>query len=92
MGINSRTIRKKILKLYGEDTTVANDDALLISRIWASEGWTSARSLYENLKHVSSPETIRRTRAKLVEEGRLKPSDKTQALRREAFKQVLRSI
>lgn len=90
--INSKTIRKKILKLYGEDTNVANDDILLISRIWAGEGWTSGRSLYENLKHVTHPETIRRTRAKLVEEGKIKPSDKAQQLRRENFKQVLRSI
>lgn len=90
--INGRGIRRKILKLYGEDMSVAGDDALLISRVWAGEGWTSSRTLYENLRHVSSPESIRRTRAKLVEEGLMKPSDKAQALRRENFKQVLRSI
>jgi len=90
--INSRAVRKKILKLYHEDNRIASDDLLLISQIWASEGWTSARSLYENLKHVSNPETIRRTRAKLVEEGKIKPSEKVATLRRENFKQVLRSI
>lgn len=92
MGINSRGMRRKIVKLYKEDTTVASNDLLLLSRVWAGEGWSKDRTLYENLKHVSSPETVRRTRAKLVEEGVIKASAKATALRRENFKQVLRSI
>ena len=90
--INSKNMRRKILKLYGEDLKVADDDSLLISRIWASEGWNRDRSLYENLKHVSSPETIRRTRAKLVEEGKIKVSEAVIEARQLKFKQVLRSI
>ena len=50
MKINARGMRKKILRLYGEDRRVADDDLLLIAQIWAGEGWTSSLSVYHQLK------------------------------------------
>ena len=92
MKINSRGMRKQILKLYGEDMQVANDDKLLISRIWAMEGWTCDRSIYQNLLHVSSPETIRRTRARLVEEGLIKPSKEVTEARYKEYKETMKNL
>lgn len=92
MKINARGMRKKILRLYGEDRRVADDDLLLIAQIWAGEGWTSSLSVYQNLRRVSSPETIRSTRQKLVEEGLIKPSAEATEHRYEEFKKARASL
>ena len=76
MGVNSNRMRDKILRLVERNPKLAEDDKLLIATVWWTEGWRDER-LYEMLKKVSSPETIRRTRAKLTEEGLLKPSAET---------------
>lgn len=83
MKINSRNMRDKILALVRKDARFANDDKLLIAAIWWGEGWKD-KELYKHLQEVSSPETIRRTRAKLVEEGLIKPNDKVQEARNNA--------
>ena len=67
-------MRDKILSLVKKDSTLADDDKRLIANIWWLEGWRDPE-LYKHLKSVSSPETIRRTRAKLTEEGLIKPSE-----------------
>ena len=76
MSINNGGMREVILRLVKADPKLADDDKKLIATVWWNEGWRDER-LYEMLKLVSSPETIRRTRAKLVEEGKIKPSEKT---------------
>ena len=92
MKINTKNIRNKILSIAREYPEVADDDKLLIAKIWTDEGWDICNSLYQNLLKVSSPETIRRTRQKLVEEGALKPSEKATERRYEEFKQARMSI
>lgn len=72
MKVNGKYMRNKILALCGIDSSFAEDDKKLIARIWDDEGWDYSQGLYENLKKVSSPETIRRTRQKLAEEGKIK--------------------
>ena len=76
MSINNGTMRQVILRLVNQDPKLADDDKKLIATIWWYEGWKDDK-LYEMLKKVSSPETIRRTRAQLVREGKIKPSPKT---------------
>lgn len=73
MKVNNKAMRDKILELVKKDPTLADDDKRLIANIWWSEGWHD-KNLYKNLSKVSSPETIRRTRARLTEEGLIKPS------------------
>lgn len=92
MKVNSRNMRGLILKLYHDNPKVANSDKFLIACVWASEGWEHGCSIYQNLCKVSSPETIRRTRQKLVQEGLIKPSDETTEKRYQEFKQVRASI
>ena len=91
MKINSRGMRETIIRLVRENPELADDDKRLIATVWWYEGWQDPE-LYENLKMVSSPETIRRTRQKLVEEGLIKPSEEAQEQRYQEFKNIRRAI
>ena len=91
MKINNKTMRNQIIKAVKACPALADDDKRLIATIWYMEGWQDDK-LLEKLKSVSSPETIRRTRAKLVEEGIIKPSAKTQEARYQDYKQARMSI
>ena len=73
-GINSENIRAKIRRAYFKDKRVADDDALLLAIVWEMSGWERNAPLLINLRKMPSPETIRRTRQKLVAEGLIKPS------------------
>lgn len=91
MKINNKPMRDRIEALVKQNPELADDDKRLIASIWYLEGWTDDK-LYERLKSVSSPETIRRTRAKLVEEGVIKPSAEVQEWRYQEYKQAKMSI
>ena len=92
MKINTADMRHKILRAVYREPYAADDDKLLIALIWESEGWDYTLSVYENLRNVSSPETIRRTRQKLVEEGRIVPMEETTERRYQDFKMARDSI
>ena len=92
MKINTNDMRHKILNVVANTPMAANDDKLLISLIWKIEGWNYSKNILWNLCRVSSPETIRRTRQKLVEEGLIKPSKKATEARYQDFKQARMSI
>lgn len=87
MKINTKPMRDRIKALVRANPALADDNKRLIASIWYLEGWDDPQ-LYANLKKVSSPETIRRTRAKLVEEGVIKPSKAIQEARYEDYKQA----
>ena len=88
MKVNTNDMRHKILDVVRLHPEAVNSDKLLISFIWEKEGWTYSRGILWNLHHVSSPETIRQTRQKLVEEGLIKPCEETIEARYEDFKQA----
>lgn len=87
MKINTTKMRDTILKLVKNDPRCANDDKLLIAKVWWTEGWHD-KKLYEHIKTVSTPESITRARRKLVEEGLITPSEEAQRSRRENEEQV----
>lgn len=91
MKINDKPMRDRIIALVKAKPELADDDKKLIATIWWMEGWKD-KDLYKHLKSVSSPETIRRTRAKLVEEGIIKPSEETQQARYEDFLKARESL
>lgn len=91
MKINNKPMRDRIEALVKQNPALADDDKRLIASIWYLEGWEDDK-LYERLKSVSSPETIRRTRAKLVEEGVIKPSKEVEEWRYKEFKQARMSL
>lgn len=87
MKINSKKMRDKIISLCKRDPTFADDDRRLIACVWYEEGWEDSY-LYEHLCKVSNPETIRRTRARLVEEGVIIPSSAVTKARQTLGKQI----
>lgn len=91
MKINNKPMRDMIQALVRSNPELANDDKRLIAAVWYLEGWRDVK-LLEKLRSVSSPETIRRTRAKLVEEGIIKPSAAAQEARYREFKKVRMDI
>jgi hypothetical protein len=92
MKLNTKDMRTKILHAIRRCPQAVDDDKLLMSVIWMDEGWKFDKGLYVNLLAVSSPETIRRTRQKMVEEGVLKPSEKTTEARYQDYKQARLSV
>ena len=91
MKVNSQAMRDKIIALVEKNPDLANDDKRLIATVWWTEGWHDPE-LYEHLKSVSSPETIRRTRQKLIEEGVITPSEETTAARAQEEQEVRRML
>lgn len=91
MRVNSKDMRKKIVSICTVDRRCANDDKRLMAMIWMDEGWGDPE-LYDKLKNVSNPETIRRTRQKLVQEGLIKPSEQITEHRYQEFKRVREEI
>lgn len=89
--VNSKSMRKRILDICKKHPRCADDDKLLIATIWYQDGWKD-EELYLKLREMVSPETIRRTRARLVEEGLIKPSDEVLEARYEEYKSVMRSL
>ena len=92
MKVNTQDMRHKILRAVYKEPMCADDDKLLIAKIWEYEGWDYTLGLYQNLRNVSSPETIRRTRQKLVEEGRIVPMESTVEARYQDFKEARAAI
>ena len=92
MQINSDNIRDKVRKAYFKNNKVADDDALLLSEVWKMSGWDSSKPLLENLRKVPSPETIRRTRQKLVSEGLIIPSMSATERRYKSWKSTRRNL
>lgn len=92
MKVNTQDMRHKILRTIGRIPKAADNDKLLISLVWQEEGWSDEKSLFENLSKVSSSETIRRTRQKLVEEGLIKPSANVTHWRRRENRRIMSMI
>ena len=92
MRVNTNYMRNTILRLCKENPELANDDVALMAKIWIEEGWYSNLTLLQNLRRVSKPETIRRTRQKLQAEGLLNPSSTTLDYRYNDYKLAKESI
>ena len=92
MKVNTMDMRRKVLKWVATYPKAAEDDKLLIALVWQDEGWATGLPLIDNLRRVSSPETIRRTRQKLQQEGLIKPSEKVIDARFSDYKQARMSI
>ena len=88
MPLIKKDMKDMILSLYKKDKTVVEDDKRLMANIWTLSGWDNNKDLLTNLKAVPSPETIRRTRQKLHQDGLIEYSGATEERRYEASKEV----
>ena len=87
-----RSLRAEIIAEYRNDQKVADDDKLLIARIWERHGWNNLDRLYNNLSKMPSAESIRRTRQKLVADGVIKSSKEAVEKRYKAFKEYRKEL
>ena len=87
-----RSLRAEIIAEYRYDQKVADDDKLLIARIWERHGWNNLDRLYDNLSKMPSAESIRRTRQKLVADGVIKSSKEAVEKRYKAFKEYRKEL
>ena len=92
MRVNTLYMRDRIKSLCKINNEYANNDLKLIAEIWKQEGWDASQDLYWNLRRVSRPETIRRTRQKLQEEGAIRPSESTIERKYNNFKKIYGSL
>ena len=92
MSINSENIRNKIQRAYYKNPRVADDDVLLLNEVWKASGWDNSKTLLENLRRMPSPETVRRTRQKMVAEGIIKPSMSAIDRRYASWKRVRKEL
>lgn len=90
--MNSKNIRAIIIECCEKDRKCVDSDKRLIAKVWNKYGWKKSRTLYQNLRLVPSAETIRRTRQKLVEEGKIKPSIDATERRYRAFKETRKKL
>ena len=91
-GINSENTRAKIRRAYYKNNKVADDDTLLLHEVWKMSGWDGSKTLLQNLRMMPSPETVRRTRQKLVAEGLIKPSDTSTDRRYNSWKRARKAL
>ena len=92
MSINSENIRNKIQRAYYKNSKVADDDVLLLNEVWKASGWDNSKTLLQNLRNMPSPETIRRTRQKMVSDGIIKPSMSAIERRYASWKRVRKEL
>lgn len=90
--INSEGIRTLIIRAYFKNKKVADDDTLLLSEVWKMSGWDKNNTLLANLRAMPSPETITRTRRKLITEGLLEASVSATERRYKNFKKTRREL
>jgi hypothetical protein len=91
-GINSNNMRMIIRRAYAKDKRVADDDALLIAIVWEMYGWDKDLSLMMNLRRMPSPETITRTRRRLITDGLIAPSKEATERRYNNFKKTRKGL
>lgn len=92
MSINSENIRNKIQRAYYKNSKVADDDVLLLNEVWKASGWDNSKTLLQNLRNMPSPETIRRTRQRMVSEGIIKTSMSATERRYASWKRVRKEL
>lgn len=86
------TLSREIRAICLTNPKCADDDKLLVAKVWERLGWDYNKSIYENLAVLPSSDTITRARRKLVEEGLIKPSVEATERRYKAFKATRREL
>lgn len=78
-------LKDKVKAWCAYTNEACNDDNYLIAAIWLEQGWDSKKSLYDNLQHVSSAQSIVRERRKLHQDGIINYSTEVENRRFRAF-------
>jgi len=87
--MNITAKQQLVLDAIKQHPKAADDDALLMATVWSKEGWDDSLSLYDNLSHVTRPETLTRRRRELHDLGLVTYSSDADKTRYEAFKREI---
>jgi hypothetical protein len=71
-----RKVQKTVERVLSENTKTRDSDQLLILEVWQKQGLVLTLEQRYHFMSVANPESIRRTRQKLQQEGKYLPSPK----------------
>ena len=77
----SKHIQDKVEKVLQDSISARSSDRLLMLKIWEDEGLRLTQEQQQAFMKVSSPETIRRNRQKLQEDGKYRATADVEAKR-----------
>lgn len=72
-------------RILAEKPETRDSDRLLILYVWQAQGLKLTAEQIQQYKEVSSPESIRRTRQKLQEDGKYRASEQVEQERYERY-------
>lgn len=84
--MNHRKKLRLVVSVIEAFPEAADDDTILLSRVWEKEGWDYNKDLLTNMRQVSRSETITRRRRQAFNMGLIKYSPKAMKNREKAFK------
>lgn len=88
----SESVKVKVRRACLKNKLAADDDKVLLAEVWKASGWSNRRTLLQNLRIVPSPESVRRARQLLVQEGLIEPSVSATERRYNNFKRVRKDL
>lgn len=77
----SKHIQDKVERVLQDNVSTRSNDRLLMLKIWEDEGLRFTPEQQQAFMKVSSPETIRRNRQKLQEDGKYRATPDVEAKR-----------
>lgn len=87
--MRTKKLVERVLDLKPE---ARDNDKLLMLYVWQMQGLHFSKGQIEAFKNASSPESIRRTRQKLQEEGKYLPSEEVEEKRYELYTETRQAI
>lgn len=85
-------VKDKVERILSQKPETRDNDKLLMLYVWQIEGLNLSDSQLKKWKEVSSPESIRRMRQKMQEEGKYRASEEVEQKRYELYEQTRNAI
>lgn len=85
-------VKDKVARVLSQKPETRDNDKLLMLYVWQIEGLHLSDSQLEKFKNASSPESIRRMRQKMQEEGQYRASEAVEQKRYELYEQTRNAI
>lgn len=85
-------VKDKVERVLSQKPETRDNDKLLMLYVWQIEGLNLSDSQLKKWKEVSSPESIRRMRQKMQEEGKYRASEEVEQKRYEMYTETKDAI
>jgi hypothetical protein len=90
--MTKRTIRENVEAILAAYPGTRNNDKELMLEYWETVDKVDLRNRFDFIFFATSPESIRRARQLIQEEGRYLPDDKVVSIRRGRQQQMVRAV